>query len=127
MDKSTPEPPKKPLSTYFLYKGQKYDEFKKKNPDMKMTEITSAISEDYRKLTEKEMDKLKAQAAKNKEKYEEEYKAFCEKYGTPEKKKRKEKKNAKEEESEKPKKEKKNSSSTAKNTEAAKKNGKKGK
>lgn len=45
-----PAPPKKPLSAFFLYRGEVYDDVKAKNPTSKITELTKIISEMWGKV-----------------------------------------------------------------------------
>ena len=39
-----PAPPKKPLSAFFLYRAEVYEDVKGKNPNAKITELTKIIS-----------------------------------------------------------------------------------
>ncbi len=47
-----PAPPKKPLSAFFLFRGEVYDNVKGKNPNAKITELTKIISEMWGKVDE---------------------------------------------------------------------------
>jgi hypothetical protein len=42
---SKPEPPKKALSSFFLYRKEVYEKVKGENPDAKITELTKIISD----------------------------------------------------------------------------------
>jgi hypothetical protein len=45
-------PLKKPLSAFFLFRGEVYDNVKGKNPNAKITELTKIISEMWGKVDE---------------------------------------------------------------------------
>ncbi|EGR28870.1 nonhistone chromosomal protein lg, putative [Ichthyophthirius multifiliis] len=49
-----PAPPKRPLSSFFLFKQDNYEKFKKANPNSKITELTSMIADQWKVATEKE-------------------------------------------------------------------------
>lgn len=67
--RAAPEPPKKALTAFFLFREQVYDDVKKDNPDARVTEITKIISEMWNNLDTDEKEKLSQQYRKNKEKY----------------------------------------------------------
>lgn len=62
-----PAPPKKPLSAFFLYRAEVYDDVKAKNPDAKITDLTRIISEMWGKVDEATRARLEEQYQKNKE------------------------------------------------------------
>lgn len=94
-DSGKPAPPKKPLTAFFIYKGDIYETIKKENPDLKMTELTKIISEKWNSIDAATKSKYEKKNEEAKEKYEKELKAYVAKYGEIEKKKRKSKKGKK--------------------------------
>lgn len=87
--KNVPEPPKKPLSTFFRYLADVRDQYKKKNPDLSGREITRLLGVEWGKLPEAQTKKYEVAYQKDKEKYEEERKVYEDKYGPIAKKKKK--------------------------------------
>mmetsp|Transcript_34168 Transcript_34168/g.39839 ORF Transcript_34168/g.39839 Transcript_34168/m.39839 type:complete len:136 (+) Transcript_34168:45-452(+) len=94
-DSNKPAPPKKPLTAFFLYKGDIYDDVKKANPDKKMTDLTKIISTKWNNVDAATKSKYEKKNEEAKEKYEKEMKAYVDQYGPVEKKKRGSKKGGK--------------------------------
>ena len=84
-----PAPPKKPLSSYFLYTGEVRDKFKTRYPNEKPTELTKLMSEEYRSLPENQKQVYENRAKKLKEEYDKEVQVYVMKYGPIPKKERK--------------------------------------
>ena len=84
-----PTPPKKALTAFFLYKKDVYDSVKQANPDLKITEHTKIISEQWRNLDQKIKDKYLKKHEEAKVQYEKEKKAYEDKYGKISKKSKK--------------------------------------
>lgn len=84
-----PAPPKKPLSAFFLFRGEVYDDVKAKNPNAKITEITKIISEKWSKVDEATKTRLEEEYHTNKGVYDEEKAAYEKQYGKIERKKKK--------------------------------------
>mmetsp|Transcript_22284 Transcript_22284/g.25802 ORF Transcript_22284/g.25802 Transcript_22284/m.25802 type:complete len:118 (-) Transcript_22284:202-555(-) len=87
-----PAPPKKPLTAFFIYKGDIYQQIKKENPDMKMTELTKVISEKWNNVDAATKSKYEKKNEEAKERYEKELKEYIAEHGEPDKKKRGKKK-----------------------------------
>lgn len=87
-----PDPPKKPMAAFFLYKSARYSEFVKLHPDKKVSDLTKIISEQWNKESQEVKDKYQKEYNVLKEKYKEDLKAYEVEYGKPEKKKKKAKK-----------------------------------
>lgn len=87
--KNVPEPPKKPLGTFFRYAADVREQFKKKNPDVAGKELNRLLGAEWNKLSEAQTKKYEDAYKKEKEKYEIEKKAYEEKYGPLTKKKKK--------------------------------------
>ena len=77
---AVPEAPKRPKNAYFMFKDEVYQDVKKKNPDLKITELTKVIAgmyekldegkkKEYKSVYEKEMEKFKAKMAKYNDSY----------------------------------------------------------
>lgn len=94
---SIPEPPKRSLSSFFLYKKEVYDKVKKEQPQLAMTEITKVVSERWKKEERSVVEKFQKIAKKEKEVYDQVMAKYREKYGDQLKKKKKEEKKAKKE------------------------------
>ena len=67
--------PKKPMSAYLFYCKDARTQLKEDNPDMKATDVTREMGAMWRKLSDDEKVLFQEQAAKDKERYEEECKA----------------------------------------------------
>lgn len=90
-----PAPPKKPLSAFFLFRGEVYEDVKAKNPGAKITQLTKIISERWGRVDEATKNRLQADYQKNKTKYEEEKETYEREHGKIERKKKKVTKKAK--------------------------------
>lgn len=64
--------PKRPMSSYFLFMNERRGPFREKNPDHTMCQITKALTEVWKKLTDDEKKKYDDQHAVAKKKYDEE-------------------------------------------------------
>ena len=84
-----PAAPKRPKSSYIIFCGAKRDEIKKKNPNMKATEITSKLGELWKTLNDKQKQKYIDEANKEKEKYQEEMNDYVPSEGFEKKDKKK--------------------------------------
>lgn len=65
-----PDPPKRPMNATFLYLNEHRAAYAKEHPELKLTEVTSKLSDQYKTLSEKEKDKYIKQYAKAKTEYE---------------------------------------------------------
>ena len=83
-----PNPPKRAISSFFLFKEEKSKEFKDKHPEMKVSDIVKLLSEEWKKQSTETKDTYTAIYAKNKAEYDKEMKKYKELHGEPEKKKR---------------------------------------
>lgn len=79
-DLQLPEKPKKALSAFFLYKAKVQDQIAAKNPDLKITDIVSKVSEQYKNISQSEKDKLDKEANMLKEKADKEKDIYENKY-----------------------------------------------
>jgi len=61
--------PKRPISAYFLYAADVREEFKTKNPDLKMTALTKLIAAQWKKEDDDTKEPYLEDAKKNKEEY----------------------------------------------------------
>ena len=84
-----PAAPKRPKSSYIIFCGAKRDEIKKKNPNMKATEITSKLGEMWKTLNDKQKQKYIDEANKEKERYQEEMNDYVPSEGFEKKDKKK--------------------------------------
>ena len=66
---------KRPMSSYFLFMNDRRNKFKDDNPDMTMCQITKALTEVWKKLTDEEKKKYEDQANKDRTRYEQEMEA----------------------------------------------------
>lgn len=80
-----PEPPKKPMNSYFIYLSKVKEEVIKKNPGLAYKEQVAKIGEMYKNLSEEEKEIYENEAKKMKEKYETERDKYEAKYGKIEK------------------------------------------
>lgn len=63
-----PAPPKRPMNATFKYLNEKREAYMKANPDKKLTVVTSELSDQYKKLSDKEKEKyIKSYEADRKE------------------------------------------------------------
>jgi len=91
---SKPDPPKRPMSAFFLYKADMFLQVKQENPDAKVTEITKIISHNWMNIDQETKAAYEARNTEAKQKYEQDMKEYEEKYGRIEKKKRRSAKQA---------------------------------
>ena len=61
---------KRPMSSYFQFMNDRRMKFKDDNPDMTMCQITKALTEVWKKLTDEEKKKYEDMVAKDKIRYE---------------------------------------------------------
>jgi hypothetical protein len=75
--KKDPNAPKRPLSAYMIFAGDKREEAKKKlGKDAKITEVASLLGKMWKKVDEDEKKKYQKKAAKLKEAYEKDMKKY---------------------------------------------------
>ena len=79
---NTPQPPKKALTAFFLYRQEVYEEVRKDNPECNVTEISRIISEMWNNLEKGQKEVFEAEYHKNKAKYERQKEAYEKIYGT---------------------------------------------
>lgn len=65
-----PDPPKRPMNAVFLYLNDHRASFSKANPNLKLTEVTSKLSEQYKSLSAKEKEKYEKAYEKAKLEFE---------------------------------------------------------
>lgn len=83
-----PQPPKRPLSAFFLFRQDKYKDVTSANPDKKVGDITKIIAEEWNKLSDERKKQYQAHYTTSKVKYDQELKEYVNKYGKVEKKKK---------------------------------------
>lgn len=83
-----PQPPKRPLSAFFLFRQDRYRDVTGANPDKKVGEITKIISDEWNGLSLERKQAYQAQYSASKVKYDQELKEYVNKYGKVEKKKK---------------------------------------
>ena len=66
---------KRPMSSYFLFMNDRRNKFREDNPDMTMCQITKALTEVWKKLTDEEKKKYEDMVAKDRIRYEQEMEA----------------------------------------------------
>jgi len=74
--KKDPNAPKRNMSAYFLYSMYARPQVKKDNPEASFGEIARLISEQFKKLSDKERKKWDKKAAEDKERYQKEMAAY---------------------------------------------------
>jgi len=79
--------PKRPLSAYIIYCQEQRESLKKKNPDMKATELTSQLGSMWRALSDDKKKQYLTKQEKERERYQREMKDY-----TPPQKEEKEEK-----------------------------------
>jgi len=72
-------PPKKPLTAFFLFKGDHVDEIKKQNPGARLTEISAIIAQRWKDLDPETKQAYEKKNEELQKKYEQEMKEFEEK------------------------------------------------
>ena len=81
-------PPKKPVSAFIRYYGQKFGAFQQKYPSYAISQLTKIIAQEWTKLSAKEKGPYLTRATEEKKKYEEEKKHFMDRNPTYEEKKK---------------------------------------
>jgi hypothetical protein len=61
--------PKKPQTAFFLYLGDRRDDYKKENPKKSLGELTKGLSEEWKNLSPKNKAKFEKKAAEDKARY----------------------------------------------------------
>ena len=74
--KKDPNAPKRNMSAYFLYSMYARPQVKKDSPEASFGEIARLISEQFKKLSDKERKKWDKKAAEDKERYQKEMAAY---------------------------------------------------
>ena len=69
-------PPKKPMTAFFFFLGSRRDTVSKQNPDKKVGEIAIIVSNEWKRLDEKEKSSFEAQAKAAKEEYAKQMEIF---------------------------------------------------
>jgi len=93
-----PAPPKRPLTAFFHYVQEVRPGLKEANPELKITELTKIIANNWKEMNEEGKQIYEAKATEEKQKYEQDLKDYIEKYGPIEKKKRMSRKHSSDEE-----------------------------
>ena len=83
-----PQPPKRPLSAFFLFRQERYKDVTAANPSKGVADITKIISEEWNKLSEDKKKRYQDSYNATKVKYDKEIKEYVSKYGKVEKKKK---------------------------------------
>ncbi|EGR30621.1 nonhistone chromosomal protein lg, putative, partial [Ichthyophthirius multifiliis] len=76
-----PLPPKRPLSSFFLFKQENHEKVKKQHPNARITQLISMMAEQWKKASIQEKQKYEGQYAEAKAKYEQELIEYQNKYG----------------------------------------------
>lgn len=80
--------PKKPLSAYIRYYGEKFGAFQQKYPSYSTAQLTKVIASEWTKLSAKEKEPYLTSAAEDKKRYEEAKQQFMNRNPTFEEKKK---------------------------------------
>lgn len=83
-----PQPPKRALSAFFLFRKERYDAVVKANPDKGIADITKVIASEWQKLSDDKKKQYSDQYSTAKAKYDKDLKDYVDKYGKIEKKKK---------------------------------------
>jgi len=67
-----PNAPKRPQSSYFLFMNDRRPALQKEKPELKFGDLTKALTEDWKALSEKDRKKYEDMATKDKARYEKE-------------------------------------------------------
>jgi hypothetical protein len=70
------QPPKKPLTSYFLFAATVRDDIRKANPEMKMTAVSKEIGAQWKEVSESEKAKFVTLSENQRTKYTKEVEAF---------------------------------------------------
>lgn len=65
-----PAPPKRPMNATFAYINEHRKAYGDAHPNLKMTEITSKLSEQYKTISDKEKEKYEKAFQKGRDEYE---------------------------------------------------------
>lgn len=76
-----PNKPKRNQSAFFLYSNAHRAEVRERNPEAAFGDIAKIISAEFKRLPDKERKKWDKKAAKDKERYQEEMRAYNEEHG----------------------------------------------
>ncbi len=77
--KKDPNAPKKPMSAYMLFSNHIRATVKDDNPDLKFGDIARAVSEKYKKFTDKDKAHWAVKAEEDKKRYKQEMAAYMKK------------------------------------------------
>jgi len=80
-DKKDKDAPKRAISAFFYYQKERRESLKKEQPNLDNKALISKMSEEWNKMKEPEKTKYNNLAAKDKERYEREKKAYEAKKG----------------------------------------------
>jgi len=80
-DKKDKDAPKRAISAFFYYQKERRESLKKEQPNLDNKALISKMSEEWNKMKEPEKTKYNNLAAKDKERYEKEKKAYEAKKG----------------------------------------------
>jgi SLT domain-containing protein len=80
-DKKDKDAPKRAISAFFYYQKERRDSLKKEQPSLDNKALISKMSEEWNKMKDSEKTKYNNLAAKDKERYEREKKAYEAKKG----------------------------------------------
>tara|TARA_B100001094_G_C17822927_1_gene619425 strand:+ start:206 stop:580 length:375 start_codon:yes stop_codon:yes gene_type:complete len=67
-----PGEPKRPLTGYFFFTNDRREDLKTKQPELKITEVSKVLGQEWAKLNETEKQKYADMATKDKKRYAEE-------------------------------------------------------
>jgi len=76
-------PPKRPLSAFFLFRDERYPIVKAENANIKITEITKIISEQWRQQSDEIKKTYQDRFNASKKIYDQEMKDYIAKHGKP--------------------------------------------
>jgi len=76
-----PIPPERPLSGFLFFKNDCYDQAKRENPDLRMTELTKLIAQKWRNMTQEVRDGYHAKYQEAKTLYQQQIALFEATYG----------------------------------------------
>jgi len=80
-DDGQPVPPKKPLSAFFIYKDDVFEEIRRANPGKTDTELTYLVSAQWRECSQETRRNYENKLQRAKKRYEEDLRAFEDRYG----------------------------------------------
>lgn len=83
-----PQPPKRPLSAFFLFRQDRYTDVNAANPKTSVADITKIISKEWNGLADERKQEYKKHYDASKVTYDQELKDYVNKYGKVEKKKK---------------------------------------